>query len=139
MTKTDKNAKNSSSLNQLLIKYIHTMAENTAPTESNDVNVKIDLTYNIDHSQETLFEAMGINLETNEAFKDFFTELVSGDTFEGKKQSEIVEIVLKKQNPELIKVLLVGGIHSTMENVQAFQVKQLMDLLKGGDLANFKA
>jgi hypothetical protein len=115
------------------------MAENTAPTESNDVNVKIDLTYNIDHSQETLFEAMGINLETNEAFKDFFTELVSGDTFEGKKQSEIVEIVLKKQNPELIKVLLVGGIHSTMENVQAFQVKQLMDLLKGGDLANFKA
>jgi hypothetical protein len=26
-----------------------------------------------------------------------------------------------------------------MENVQAFQVKQLMDLLKGGDLANFKA
>jgi hypothetical protein len=114
------------------------MAENTAPTESNDVNVKIDLTYNIDHSQASLFGAMGMELETNEAFKDFFTELVKGDTFEGKKQSEIVEIVLKEQNPELIKVLLVRGILSTIENVQEFQAKQLLDLLKG-ELANFKA
>jgi hypothetical protein len=114
------------------------MAENTAPTESNDVNVKIDLTYNIDHSQESLFKAMGMELETNEAFKDFFTELVSGDTFEGKKQSKIVEIVLKEQNPELIKVLLVRGILSIIEDVQEFQAKQVLDLLKG-ELANFKA
>jgi hypothetical protein len=114
------------------------MAENTAPSQSNNVDVKIDLTYNIDHSKESLFEAIGVNLETNEAFKDLFTELVKGDTFEGKKQSEIVEIVLKEQNPELIKVLLVRGILSTIKDVQAFQVKQLMDLLKG-DLANFKA
>lgn len=97
------------------------MAEQTA----NTTKINVEIEYTFDHASEDVLKACSVDLHNSKEFEDLFNRFKSGE-FEGKRPSEIIQMILEDQKPELIRAFIVTGIVRHMDAMEKFFSSELI-------------